>query len=310
MRIVFHNKDAGLFADWQQALAALLPGAELLDLAGVPAGAAADYAIVWGVPPEALGKIRGLKAIFSAAAGVDHLATSAFAGITVPVVRLLDAGMAVQMVDYSMFAALRQLRDIDAYEDDSRQGRWQPLAVKDRADLAILVLGTGELGGAVASALAAYGFAVTGWSRSGRGPAEISMKKGPEGLDAALPEADVVIALLPSTPDTKHLLDARRLALLKPGVSLVNLGRGSLIDEDALLAALEGGRVGRATLDVFAVEPLPDGHPFWGHPRITITPHVAAQTRIGPAARQIAENVRRMEAGEAPAGLVDWSRGY
>lgn len=310
MRIVFHNKDAGVFADWQRALAALLPDAELVDLAGLPAGTAADYAIVWGVPPEALGKINDLKAIFSAAAGVDHLAASAFAGISVPVVRLLDAGMAVQMVDYAMFAALRQLRDIDNYEEDSRQGRWQPLAVKDRADLAILVLGTGELGGAVASALAAYGFTVAGWSRSGRGPAEISMKKGPEGLDAALPEADVVIALLPSTPDTKHLLGARRLGLLKPGASLVNLGRGSLIDEDALLAALESGRVGRATLDVFAIEPLPAGHPFWGHPRITITPHVAAQTRIGPAAAQIAQNIRHLEAGEAPAGLVDWSRGY
>ncbi len=154
------------------------------------------------------------------------------------------------------------------------------------------------------------GFDVSGWSRRPRELAGIGATTGPEGLEAVLRNAEILVTLLPATPDTASILNARTLALLPQGARLINAGRGSLIDDDALLEALDSGRLAHATLDVFREEPLPPEHPFWAHPRVTVTPHIASETRPETASEAIARNIRRGEDGAPFLNVVDRAAGY
>lgn len=172
------------------------------------------------------------------------------------------------------------------------------------------LLGLGELGGRVAQDLVRLGYRVSGWSRRPRQVENVRCLHGEAGLRELLPQTDVLFCVLPSTPETRHLLDAETLALLPDDAALINAGRGSLIDETALLARLDAGRLRFVLLDVFAEEPLPESHPFWTHPRVIITPHVAADTVPEDAARQIAANLRAQAAGRPMTGVVDRRRGY
>ena len=172
------------------------------------------------------------------------------------------------------------------------------------------VLGLGALGAAVGQALAALNFPVSGWSRSAKDVPGITCFSGEDGLGQALDGAEVVILLLPLTGATENVLDGSRMAKLAQGAFLLNPGRGPLVDDAALLAALDQGQIGHATLDVFREEPLPKDHPFWAHPSVTVTPHIASATRPESAARVIAENIRRGEAGEPFLNLVDRALGY
>ena len=172
------------------------------------------------------------------------------------------------------------------------------------------ILGLGALGTAAAEALQRLNFPVTGWSRTPRTVPGVTCLHGPDGLDQGLAVADILVLLLPRTPDTENLLDAPHLAMLPQGAVILNPGRGALIDDDALLAALDAGHLGHATLDVFRVEPLPADHPYWAHPRVTVTPHIAADTRASSASRVLVENIRRGEAGQPFLHLVDRARGY
>jgi glyoxylate/hydroxypyruvate reductase A len=167
------------------------------------------------------------------------------------------------------------------------------------------VLGLGELGGACAGTLAQLGFQVMGWSRSAKDIPGVTCLHGPDGLATVLGEAEILILLTPFTSKTENLLNAERLAALPKGAVIINPGRGGLIDDDALLAALDAGHIGHATLDVFRVEPLPKDHPYWAHPRVTVTPHIASETRSDTAAAVIAENIRRGEQGESLLHVVD-----
>jgi glyoxylate/hydroxypyruvate reductase A len=172
------------------------------------------------------------------------------------------------------------------------------------------MLGLGELGAACARALASLNFRVSGWSRGPKSIDGVETFSGDAGLDTVLSRAEIVVLLLPLTPDTENLMNTDRLARLPEGAVIVNPGRGPLIDDDALIAALDSGHLAHATLDVFREEPLPPAHPFWAHPKVTVTPHVASETRPATAARTIAENVRRGEAGEPFLYLVDRGRAY
>lgn len=224
--------------------------------------------------------------------------------LTQPLARMVDPGLRQGMAEYCTGWTMRAHLRMDDYAQD---GTWRnaltpPLA----ADRRVRVLGMGELGGAVAAMLSGIGFDVAGWSASGRG-ADFA---GPEGLRPVLSRAEVLICLLPDTPDTRNLLNSDRLAILPEGAWIINPGRGTLIDDDALIAALDDGPVGHAVLDVFRTEPLPAAHPFWAHPRVTVTPHIAAETRPQTAAPVVADNLRRVMAGQEPLYLVDRSRGY
>jgi glyoxylate/hydroxypyruvate reductase A len=214
------------------------------------------------------------------------------------------------MVEWVTAHVLRYHLGTDAHVL-GQDGVWRndvtaPLA----AERTVAILGLGELGRAVAAALLGLGFDVRGWSRREKELPGMRSLSGDDGLAEVLREADIVVTLLPATPETERLIDARRLAMLPRGARLINPGRGELIDDAALVGALDSGHLAHATLDVFREEPLPAWHPFWAHPRITVTPHVAAETRPETAAEAIARNVRRGEDGEPLLFVVDRAAGY
>lgn len=275
----------------------------------------ADYALVWQPPLAALRGRSGLKAVFNLGAGVD--AVLAFLARHpdalpphLPLIRLEDAGMARQMVHFVAHAVLGHFRDMPAYAQQQREACWRPLAPRRLAAHPVGVMGLGALGGQVAAALVALGFEVRGWSRSPRQLPGVSSFAGVDALPRFADGLAALVNLLPRTPDTEDMLDARLFARLAEGALVVNVARGAHVVEADLLAALDSGRVGRAVLDVFREEPLPAGHPFWHHPRVVVTPHVSAATLLDDSVTQIAAKIRALEAGEAVSGVVDRGRGY
>ncbi|KIC32667.1 2-hydroxyacid dehydrogenase [Leisingera sp. ANG-S5] len=248
-----------------------------------------------------------LKAVLSLWAGVEKIVPVVPAEL--PLTRMVDSGLEQGMTEWVVGHTLRYHLGMDAHIL-GQNGHWEPKAPPLAKDRSVTVLGLGALGTASAKALAVLGFQVSGWSRSQKDIAGITCHSGAEGLKAALAQAEIVILLLPDTPATENTLNADTLALLPKGANILNPGRGPLIDDDALLAALDSGQVGHATLDVFRVEPLPPEHPYWAHPNVTVTPHIASETRESTAAEVIAENIRRAEAGEPLLHLVDRSLGY
>jgi glyoxylate/hydroxypyruvate reductase A len=249
-----------------------------------------------------------LKAVLNLWAGVEDVTGNPT--LKVPLARMVDEGLTEGMVEWVTGHVLRHHLGMDTHIHGQdgiwRAGSAPPLA-RDRT---VAILGLGVLGAACAQALAGLNFRVLGWSRSPKEIAGVESRSGDAGLDAVLAEAEIVVLLLPDTPATENTLDASRIALLPKGAVVINPGRGPLIDDDALLAALDSGHLAHATLDVFRTEPLPPDHPYWAHPKVTVTPHIASETRAPSAARVIAENIRRGEAGEPFLHLVDRDAGY
>ncbi|WP_134679316.1 2-hydroxyacid dehydrogenase [Paracoccus ravus] len=306
MRVLF-AAPTRLWDDWAPALQAACPEIKLCRKGAPESFDALIYAPGYpedGTPLDFSAFVNA-RLVQSLWAGVERIVTNS--SLTQPLCRMVDPGLAQGMVEYCTGWTMRAHLGMDLYPQDGiwRQGQTPPLATERR----VTVLGMGELGSAVAGTLSDLGFAVTGWSQSGRPVAGIEVL-AQNRLGEALSRADILICLLPDTPATRDLLDASRLALLPKGATLINAGRGTLIDETALLAALEQDRPGHAVLDVFKTEPLPPDHPFWSHPRITVTPHIAAETRPATAARIAAENLRRAMRGETLLHLVDPARGY
>jgi glyoxylate/hydroxypyruvate reductase A len=246
---------------------------------------------------------RQTKAVLSLWAGVERVVGNP--SLTQPLARMVDPGLTEGMVEWVVGHTLRHHLGMDRHIVNPGHV-WDPTCPPLARERSVTILGMGALGSACASALRALNFPVTGWSRTPKP----GCLHGAEGLRQALAGAQVLVLLLPRTAETENLLNAGTLALLPPRAVILNPGRGALIDDVALIAALDAGHVGHATLDVFRVEPLPPDHPFWTHPRVTVTPHIAADTRASSAARVIAENIRRGEAGEPFLHLVDRARGY
>lgn len=272
----------------------------------------ADVAFVacWNPPPGFFAPLTALRAVFALGAGVDRLIARPDLSPQVPVVRLLDAGMAAQMAEYALLGVLLRQRHLLDYRAQQQQSVWRRHPPLARADLGVGVLGLGEMGGAVATTLSALGYAVRGWSRSQRAIAGVATHHGMDTLDTVLAHSDVLVNALPSTVETRSLLDHTRLSRLPRGAFVVNASRGDQLDAEALRSLLDAGHLGGALLDVFTTEPLPADDPLWRHPRVVVTPHVAATTLPEPSVRQITDNIRRMLAGDAPLGLVDRARGY
>jgi glyoxylate/hydroxypyruvate reductase len=268
-----------------------------------------DY-LIWqpGGPVTDFAPFTRLKAVLSLWAGVEDIVGEPT--LEVPLCRMVDDGLTRGMAEWVTGHVLRYHLGMDTHilgqDGVWRNGVVPPLA----ADRTVGVLGLGELGRATAHALADLGFDVHGWSRRRREIPGVAGHSKEAGVEAVLRVSDILVTLLPATPATENLLDARRLALLPEGARLINPGRGSLIDDAALLAALDAGRLAHATLDVFREEPLPPGHPFWTHPRVTVTPHVASETRPETAAEAIARNIRRGEDGRPFLHAVDRAAGY
>lgn len=249
-----------------------------------------------------------LKAVLNLWAGVEDIARNPT--LKAPLSRMVDDGLTEGMVEWVTGHVLRHHLGIDACLASSAAGRWEkrvpPLARQRRVG----ILGLGELGTACGVALDALKFDVRGWSRRAKEIDGISCHHGADGFDRVLETSDILVLLLPYTPATESIIDAAALARLPKGAVLLNPGRGGLVDDEALIASLDEGHLSHATLDVFRTEPLPEGHPFWAHPKVTVTPHVASDTRPPTAARTIAENIRRGEAGEPFLHLVDREAGY
>lgn len=289
----------------------LLPA--LLSQAGIPARvvtqapdpSAVDYIVYAPSSPlQDFTPFTRTKAVLSLWAGVERIVGNAT--LTQPLARMVEDGLTEGMVEWVVGHALRHHLGMDRHIVNPAHV-WDPTCPPLARERPVAMLGMGALGTAAARALTALNFPVTGWSRT---PKSVEGIPTTTNLRAALTGAQIVVTLLPKTPETENILNAESLSWLAPGAFLLNPGRGPLIDDAALLAALDAGQVGHATLDVFRVEPLPADHPFWSHPKVTVTPHIAADTRAEGAARVLVENIRRGEAGEPFLNLVDRQRGY
>ncbi len=247
------------------------------------------------------------KAVLNLWAGVENVVWNET--LKIPLCRMVDPGMTRSMVEWVTGHVLRHHLGMDAHIKNPEH-IWAPAAPPLASQRRVTIFGLGELGRSVALTLRGLGFDVAGWSRSAKSLEQVTCFHGAQGLNDALARTDIAVLLLPDTPGTENTLNAQTLALMPKGAIIINPGRGPLIDDDALLAALERGHIAHATLDVFRVEPLPQGHAFWAHPNVTVTPHVAAETRPVTASQVIAENVRRSEAGEDLLYVVDRTLGY
>jgi glyoxylate/hydroxypyruvate reductase A len=258
-------------------------------------------------PLQDFAPFTGCKAVLSLWAGVERIVGNAT--LTQPLCRMVEDGLTAGMVDWVVGHVMRHHLGMDAHIVNPGRN-WRPVPPPLARDRHVAMLGMGALGAACARALAGLNFNVAGWSRTGGQIGAIGIRSGRAGLRDVLATADFIVTLLPKTPETENLLNSETLACAKRGAVILNPGRGALIDDAALIAALDTGQIAHATLDVFRTEPLPKDHPFWAHPNITITPHIAADTRADGAARALADNIRRSEAGEPLAHLVDRQRGY
>ncbi len=249
-----------------------------------------------------------LKAVLSLWAGVEKIEGNT--SIKVPLCRMVDAGLSEGMVEWVTGHILRHHLGMDAHIL-GQDGVWRAGVVPPLArDRSVGFLGLGQLGLDCAKAALGLGFDVLGWSRSLKTVEGISTYAGADGLREMLTKSQIIVLLLPDTADTRDVLNAETLDMLPDGAFIINPGRGALIDDAALIGALDSGKVAHATLDVFRVEPLPAEHPFWGHPQVTVTPHIASETRPSSASRTIAENIRRGEAGAPFLYTVDRAAGY
>jgi glyoxylate/hydroxypyruvate reductase A len=292
---------------WLTGLKAALPGAEVT--LWQPGAPPAEHAVVWAPPQQFFDEQPQLKGIFNIGAGVDALMK-----LRLPpqatVVRLDDAGMAVQMAEYVCHAVIRHFREFDGYEADMRAGQWSFRKPRHRADFTVGVMGLGVLGERVARALQTFEFPVNGWSRSAKTIAGVRVFAGVAQFDDFLRATQVLVNLLPLTPDTRDIMDRETLSKLRPGGYVINIARGAHLVDNDLMALIDSGHLAGATLDVFRNEPLPPEHPFWRHPKITLTPHTSARTLREESIAQIAGKIMALECGDPLAGIVDPERGY
>lgn len=247
------------------------------------------------------------KAVLSLWAGVETIVGNA--SLTQPLCRMVDEGLELGMTEWVVGHVMRHHLGMDRHIH-GLNGLWDQTVPPLARDRQVTILGLGMLGAAAAKALASLGFHVTGWSRSPKDIKDVTCLHGTDGLKHALERAEICVLLLPNTAETENTLNAETLAMMPRDAIILNPGRGVLIDDDALLASLENGHIAHATLDVFRVEPLPETHVFWQHPNITVTPHIAADTRPKSASQVIADNIKRSESGQPLLHLVDRTAGY
>ena len=296
--------------EWRPELERLVPGIDYRVWPEVGDVEDVDMMMCWKQPPGEFARYPNLRCICALGHGVDHLLQDAELPAGVPVVRLVDRAMERQMTAYVLAAVLRRYCRIAEYGRLQAESEWRQLAPRDTAEVRIGVLGLGALGGAAARKLAGLGFAVAGWSRTARNIDGVESFAGRHTLEAFLRGRDIVVCLLPLTPETRDILDSRAFRAMKRGAYLINAARGHHVVEDDLLQALDSGHLSGACLDVFRSEPLPPGHRFWRHPKVTVTPHAASETLAQSCAPQVAENYARLGDGRPLLNLVERDRGY
>jgi glyoxylate/hydroxypyruvate reductase A len=295
---------------WSKALQAEMPELDVRVSPELGNPEDIETALVWKAPPGELASLPNLKLITNLGAGVDPILADATIPPHIPVARLGDQVMARMMAQFVTFAVLRHYRGIARYERQQRERRWEYVLPRASYEVPVGVMGIGMLGGAAARMVSSMGFPVVGWGRSPRTIDGIETFYGAEGLGPFLARTEILVCLLPLTSETRHLVDRDVLYRLPRGAKLVNCGRGGTVDEAALLAALEDGQIAEATLDVFETEPLAASHPFWGMDQVLVVPHIGSIAVPEVAARDVAENIRRLRAGQPLLNIVDRARGY
>lgn len=297
---------------WLEGFRKALPGVDIWEWQAAEPGQApklADHAVVWSPPQRFIDEQTQLQNVFNIGAGVDALLKLNMPA-SMNIVRLNDAGMSVQMAEYVCHAVIRHFREFDHYDKDAAVQRWSFRKPMLRADFAVGILGAGVLGSHVARTLQMFEFPVNVWSRSPKHIDGVTSFSGAAQLTDFLKATRVLVNLLPLTPDTENILNQANLSQLQAGAYLINVARGKHLVEQDLLDLLATGHMAGATLDVFREEPLPAGHAFWQHPKITVTPHTSARTLRDESIAQIAGKIKAVYAGQAIEGRVDKVRGY
>lgn len=308
MSIVYWGKaERGVV--WQDLFAAELPEVPFHLMPASVEAEAVTYAATWSPIPDLAVRFPNLAVVFSSGAGVDQFAPGSLPE-GVSLVRMIEPGISQSMAEYVTLATLLHHRDFLAYRRFQADAAWTEIPVRPAARRRVGVMGLGTLGQAALARLAPFGFPLRGWNRSPRRIEGVECFSGEAERDAFLAGCDILVCLLPLTDETRGILCAELFARLPEGAGLVNVGRGGHLVEADLLGALDSGRLGGAVLDVVGEEPLPPGHPFWRHPRILMTPHVASMTQPESAGRVLLDNVRHHRRGEPMVGLVDRARGY
>ncbi|MBO0904996.1 2-hydroxyacid dehydrogenase [Jiella sonneratiae] len=310
MNVAVYLPDIDKTRWWCETLSGLLPGWTVRPLQEIEDRDAVRYAVVWRPRTGDLAQFPNLKAVVSIGAGIDHVLADAELPRNLPIIRTVGADLTQRMREYVALHVLRHHRDMPRQLQAQRETDWHAIVVPVAPNRKVGVMGLGNLGAEAARTLAGLGFATRGWARTPRIMDGIETFAGEEGLAGFLDGLEILVNLLPLTRETTGILDRRLFARLAPGACLINCARGAhLVDED-LLAALDEGSLKQATLDVFHQEPLPSDHPFWNHPAITVTPHIASQIDAATGGRLIAANLRLFEAGDPVPDLAEAARGY
>ncbi len=309
-RIVFFS-NSDLPRLWRDAFSRAMPGARFDVLTGrADEPETIDYAIVWNPPPGELKRMTGLKCVFSLGAGVDHVLRDPGYPRGVPLARVVDPYLTSGMTEYVVQHVLMHHRGHLRSAAAQAARRWDPFVPKPADQVRVGVMGLGVLGLDAARRLRTFGYRLAGWSATRKSEPGVESFAGMPELDAFLARSDILVCLLPLTPETDGILNADRLARLPRGASLINAARGAHVVAADLIAALDRGHLAGATLDVFATEPLPPDDPLWSHPRVIVTPHIASITNPDSTALTMAESIARLKRGERPLHEVDLARGY
>ena len=306
---LLYSADPERGREWRALFEALAPDVPVQIWPDIGDPQAVRYLAAWTFSPELVRSLPNLEVIFSVGAGVDQF-DLAQVPPSVQLVRMVEPAITEGMVEYATFAVLALHRHMLDYREAQRAGRWAPIRLVAAAERRVGVMGLGNLGLAVLDRLKSFGFPLFGWSRSPRRLDGVTCFAGEDGLGDFLAQCNILICLLPLTPQTRGVLDRALFEALPPGAGLINVGRGGHLDEHDLLAALASGQISGAVLDVMNSEPPVADHPFWTHPRILMTPHIASMTHPQSAGRALLENIRRHQAGVPMHGLVDRERGY
>lgn len=267
-------------------------------------------AVAWHPPDDAFAHYPNLEAVCSIAAGVDNIVACPSLKPHIDVIRVVDPGQAQMMAGFIAWHVIGHQRGFGGYRAQQRDKVWQRRPQRGADSVPVGILGHGAIGRKVAADLAQLGFPVLSWSRSPKSSGPARSYHGADGLAAMLEQTEVLVNLLPLTPETRGILNSATFARLKRGGYLIQVGRGEHLVENDLLAALDSGQLAGAALDVFATEPLPAAHPFWTHPNILVTPHDASDVSLRAVATTLVTTADAIRAGLRPPHAIDRARGY
>lgn len=296
--------------NWMEAIAADLPDLDMRVWPDAGNRDEVEFIIANQLPPGEFATFPNLKFVASTSAGVDRLLTDPDFPAHVPIIRSINTQRSATMCAWVCYHVIGHHRRFAGYRENQSKKVWEFLRYPPPDEVGIGVMGLGTLGGTTARTLKGFMFDVAGWSRSPKPMDGIETFAGQEQFPAFLKRSDIIVSILPGTPETTDLLNRETLALLPEGAYIVNCGRGNVIDDDALIAAMDSGHIAGAALDVFRTEPLPEDHPFWSHPKVTVTPHYSSNGGAKFGVGVVVENIRRVRAGQPLQDVVDKEAGY